>query len=136
MTSGLRFPSPEASGIRELLRFLLVGCVATAVNASVYYLLYGAGVVYPVAMPVGFLSGSVVGYVLNSFFTFGAARRTASSAIGYVGVNLVSLCVGEAVLIVLVERAGLPVLYGSILVICLTTALNYTGAKYVVFRQG
>lgn len=118
----------------QLLRFLAVGCVATAVNGAVYYLLYHAGVIYPVAMPAGFLSGSVVGYVLNSMITFGAARG-ATGAAGYVAVNLFSLCVGEGVLVLLVERAGLPVLQGSVLVIFLTTALNFLGAKFIVFRH-
>jgi len=135
MASGMGFPAAGSSGLGQLLRFLAVGCVATAVNATIYYLLYKAGVIYSVAMPAGFVSGSVVGYVLNSFFTFGAARRTAASALGYVSVNLLSLAVGEAVLLLLVERVGLAILYGSILVIFLTTALNFAGAKYVVFRQ-
>ncbi len=135
MRFGVRFPTASSSGLGQLLRFLVVGCVATAVNVTIYYLLYRTGVIYSVAMPAGFVSGSVVGYVLNSFFTFGAARRTVGSAAGYVAVNLFSLAVGETVLLLLVERVGLAILYGSILVIFLTTALNFAGAKYVVFRR-
>ena len=41
----------------QVLRFLLVGAVATALNAAVYYGLYASGVGYAVAMPAGFVCG-------------------------------------------------------------------------------
>lgn len=48
-------------------------------------------------------------------------------------VNLFLLCVGEAVLVTLVEGAGLSVLASSAAVLFITTALNFPGAKFFAF---
>lgn len=123
----------RASGLRQVARFLVVGVVSTLINISIYWLLYRAGLAYALAMPIGFVSGAVFGYFANSVFTFAAPRRTLAAALRYITVNLVSLAVGEAVLIGLVEQAGLSVAVSSGMVLFVTTALNFLGAKFFAF---
>lgn len=121
--------------LRQLLLFLLVGSLSTAVNATIFYAALQAGLHYQLAMAGGFISGSIVGYSLNSRFTFLEGSRSLNQALRYLAVNLFSLAAGSAVLFVLVEWVYLGLLPASVLVIVLTTGTNYFGCRSLVFTR-
>lgn len=117
----------------QLIRFLMVGGLATLLNSIIFSVLAWGGMPYQLAMTVGFVSGAVFGYLLNSRFTFGAASRSLRQALGYIAVNAFSLLAGVIVLTILVDFAGLGLPVSGVLVICLTTCSNYLGSRYLVF---
>lgn len=119
---------------RTLLVFLCVGCVATLLNYSVFSLLFVIlQTNYLVASAVGFISGAVLGYILNKSLTF---KDTSSFSLkvfmSYIAVNVVSLSLSLILLEVLV-RSGVNPLVANFFCIGLTAVTNYLGIKKFVF---
>jgi putative flippase GtrA len=126
---------PANSTMRQLVRFLVVGGIATLFNSVIFYGLIQIGVHYRWSMMTGFIAGASLAYLLNSRFTFHAAGWSLMAAIRYLAVNLFSLLVGVAFLSGLVEGLGCGLLLAGFLVICLTTCLNFLGSRLLVFSK-
>lgn len=124
-------PEPLA---REMIRFALIGILATVIHYSILFgLVHGADVLPIIATTVGYAVSLVVSYVLNRRFTFHVATPIATSfakfAVVYgVGMGLNawivdSLVAMDAVLIAAQLAASTVVLFW-----------NYLGARFVAFR--
>ena len=92
---------------RRLIKYGLVGAVNTAVDWSVFGLLYHfAGLPAYVSHALGFIAGSVCGYTLNSRFTFREGRgRTRAQGAQYIGIDA-ALFVLSSGLMKLMEDGG------------------------------
>ena len=64
----------------EIFRFALVGACSTSVDLLFSFSLKWAGLHGDIATAVGFLAGFVVGYYLNSRFTFHSKESAVSSS--------------------------------------------------------
>ena len=126
----------RAPVILQIVRFLVVGGIATLLNSAVFYGLVRAGAHYRLSMATGFISGAGLAYLLNSRFTFHGGGWSLSAAMRYFAVNLFSLLVGVAFLSVLVEGLACGLLPAGALVICLTACLNFIGSRWLVFSKG
>jgi putative flippase GtrA len=124
-------PEPLA---REMVRFALIGILATVIHYSILFgLVRGADVPPIIATTVGYAISLVASYVLNRRFTFHVATPIAISfakfAVVY-GVGMAlnawivdSLVAMDAVLIAAQLAASTVVLFW-----------NYLGARFVAFR--
>lgn len=124
-------PEPLA---REMVRFALIGILATVIHYSILFgLVHGADVLPIIATTVGYAISLVASYVLNRRFTFHVATPIAISfakfAVVY-GVGMAlnawivdSLVAMDAVLIAAQLAASSVVLFW-----------NYLGARFVAFR--
>jgi putative flippase GtrA len=90
------------------------------------------GVPYLVAAGAGYVSGVFLGYGLNRWWTFGV--RDSHAMLAYGGLYTATLLVSLVLLRVLVESVGLAPTFANLLVIVVTTILNFVGSKYVVFK--
>ena len=118
----------------QVLRFLVVGAAATTVNYSVFLIMLFGNYPYTLAMPTGFIAGTVLGYLLNNAWTF--ARSTATNKMArYVIVYCATLLLGFSSITILVEVAGLSPELANALTLILTTATNFLGSKYFAFRK-
>lgn len=122
--------------LQQFYRFLGVGLLSTLVNYAVFYFLLKVGLAYQVSAAIGFCVGLVCGYSLNTRWTYSVTGRIPRSVLGaYVGVYLTSLCVGIAVIHLLVELFSLSPTVANVFAICVTTVTNFIGTKFVVFRR-
>lgn len=122
---------------RQVVLFLVVGAFATAVNYLVFlFFLNILGIWYIVSSWIGYFSGVVLGYWLNSVYTFSAKDQISRrSLFVYIFVYTLSLCIGSVLLYILVEFLKLSPEAGNILVIFQTTTTNFLGCKYLVFKK-
>ncbi len=60
----------------SIVRFGLVGVVSTAIDITLLNLLSKIGTKVWIATGVGFLAGTITGYLLNSMFVFQQAYTT------------------------------------------------------------
>lgn len=123
-------------GDSHLLRFLVVGGVATLINYAVFYMLFrGAGIGDKAASASGFLTGVMVGYVFNKSWTFRHTGATSFALVGkYLLVYFASLVMSLGLLYVLVDLGGMDPRVANVICILFTTCTNFAGTKMVVFR--
>ena len=119
----------------RLISYGIMGVINTGVEYIIFYLLYRL-VRLPIeaSQALGYLSGSVCGYFLNSNVTFREGKgRTHAQFIQYVGLDLILAAASSGVMGV-VERQSLPILPLKILITACVTLIHYIVYKYFVFR--
>ena len=122
---------------RHLPKFLIVGVIGTAINYLVFYLMYSIwNVHYILACIVGYISGLFLGFYLNKEWTFKRNDYVFSGkslVLKYICLYGFTLVVAVLVLYLIAEIANVDPLFGYIVSIFCSTALNFYGLKYVVF---
>ena len=119
----------------RLISYGIMGVINTGVEDIIFYLLYRL-VHLPIeaSQALGYLSGSVCGYFLNSNVTFREGKgRTRAQFIQYVGLDLFLAGISSYVMGV-VERQGWPILPLKILITACVTLIHYIVYKHFVFR--
>jgi putative flippase GtrA len=146
---------------RQLLRFLIVGCVNVLVTFIVFVFCYrhlqlgplvldaigplhdwlagslgrggDASIDAAVANSVGYLAGMINSFLLNKFWTFGARGKTLVQARRFLALNLTSLAASTAVVFVLVDVLRAPYLHVFVATVAATTALHYFANRHWTF---
>jgi len=123
--------------IRPAARFAITGGLSTLVNYGLFFSLYTfAHSHYTVAYIAGYLAGVVVGFLLNKRWTFESRHTSVRTEIPrYLALYIVTLLIGTGVLSLLVEIGGIDPRISNILVLGLTTVLNFIGASLFVFKK-
>lgn len=121
----------------QLARFLVVGCCTVGVDFVCYRALLALDVPTTVAKAVSFAVATVLAYVLNRLWTFGAAGGvgTALSFVALYGTTLlVNVGVNAAMLALLDDRA-LHVEVAFLTAQAVSTTINFAVMRQVVFAR-
>ena len=123
---------------RRFIRFFFVSGVATVLNFAVFYAMHKLFFIdYRVASGVGFFCGVILGYFLNSRWTFRStdADNPKRQFFKYYIVYLFSLAVNLVMMDVLVEYVGIYPSLANIMTIGFTFVSNYLGTRFWVFKK-
>lgn len=120
---------------RRIIIFGFVGVLNTLVDYGVFALCYEmAGIPISVSQVLGYMSGSVFGYFMNSRVTFREGRgRTKAQGAQYIGIDIVLTLLSGAFMH-WVEQQGWPVYVIKIFVTMAVAVIHYIIYKLVVFR--
>lgn len=120
---------------KRLIKYGIVGVINTLVDYAVFTLVYQLAKVSPdVSQIVGFMCGSVCGYVLNSSFTFREGRgRTKGQFWQYVGVDI-ALALFSGGMMRLASAAGINAYLTKLVLTAAIMLLHYIIYKYIVFK--
>ncbi len=127
--------------LSNFIKFFIVGCIAFTTDIALYFLFLKLGLPSIFSKALSFVCGLLVGYVLNSFFTFNQAKISKVKFSKYILVYFVSLVanitVNEQTVIYLQDTIWKEfVLLGA--VICATIVsllMNFFGLRYYVFKD-
>jgi putative flippase GtrA len=134
--------SAVGSPLQQVLRFLVVGATATAIDAVAYLLLVEAGTVPFAAKALSYAAGTLLGFLGNKFWAFGSARRSVGEPVTYGALYLATLAVNVGTnTLVLGCLSGMfsPEWERGIAFVVatgVTTTLNFLGLRFVTFRGG
>lgn len=120
----------------QLLRFGVVGSLNTGVDLAAFSLLVYAGVPYLLAQCASFLLGTCNSYWLNRRWTF--RRKDAANAregAKFLILNVLTLAATSALLALLHQAAGWPVIGGKLGATAAGFVLNYAGNRLWVFES-
>lgn len=123
----------------ELLKFMSVGVLNTAVDASVYVALTRIAGIYA-AQPVtaklfSFLAATLCSFMLNRSWTFKVTTALTSSEVArFYASSTLGLAVNVSAMYALVHLFGIYDLVALVLTTAATFAVNFTLAKLWVFR--
>ncbi|WP_281541806.1 GtrA family protein [Maribacter aestuarii] len=118
---------------KQLGKFVVSGLIAVVVDFSTYFLLNNyTG--HNVAKGISFLTGSIVAYVLNKFWTFHTKEFSGTQLFRFFFLYVTTLAVN-----VLVNKGILNlfnnVLFGFLCATGASTILNFLGQKFWVFKK-
>jgi putative flippase GtrA len=126
--------------VGQAARFAAIGVLNTSVDFGVFLLALAFLTSSLVAANVLSWTVAVTGsYVMNSFITFAAesGRRLRFRAYaGFIGSGLAGLVANTATLLVAAELLLLPVVLAKVLAIGVSFLVNFSLARFVVFRPG
>ena len=126
--------------VGQAARFAAIGVLNTCVDFGVFLLALAFLTSSLVAANVLSWTVAVTGsYVMNSFITFAAesGRRLRFRAYaGFIGSGLAGLIANTATLLVAAELLLLPVVLAKVLAIGVSFLVNFSLARFVVFRPG
>jgi putative flippase GtrA len=123
---------------RQICRFLVIGAISTCVSYLVFILLFRVfDVHYILSSALGFFAGILFGYPANRRWTFGVSKseKKAASVYKYFSTYIFSLFVGMILLRITVEWFLVMPELANVLVICVTTLMNFLGTKLWVFKK-
>lgn len=120
---------------RRIIIFGIVGVMNTLVDYAVFAACYElAGIPIALSQVIGYMSGSVFGYFMNSGITFREGRgRTKAQGAQYIGIDVV-LTLASGGFMHWVESRGWPVYIIKIFVTVAVALIHYIVYKFVVFR--
>lgn len=126
------------SWAHEKVRFLLVGLVNTGFGYGVFAALVltaGQLLHYLVVLLIAHVLGVLEAFVLHRWLTFRVRGRVLGDLMRFWGVYLVALLANIALLPVLVELIGLPVLVAQAVALLVLAVGSYVGHKRFSFRR-
>lgn len=124
---------------KQAVKFGIVGVSSSLIDLIVYSaLFYFLGILPSIAKTLGYISGSIFGFIVNRRWTFRSNRSVRSSALPYALFYAVSL--GLNVL----TNSGILMIFGKdnpvvfVCAFCIATGVaatsNFLGLKFIVFR--
>jgi putative flippase GtrA len=130
--------TPLLAFVLQAARFAAVGVVNTCVDFCVFMLAITYLTSSLIAANMSSWAVAVTGsYVMNSFITFAAEsgrQLTLSAFMRFVGSAIFALIANTTALLIAVKVLLLPVLVGKVLAIGMSFAINFSLARFVVFR--
>lgn len=120
----------------QLLRFGFVGATGYVVNLAVYAAcVHAVGIDFRLASVVAFLVGVANNFWLNRHWTFGARQdHPARQAIKFFVVALLAYGVSYAVLVSLVNGAGMDKVIAQAIAVIAGMPLSFAGQKLWTFK--
>lgn len=120
----------------QATRFIGVGIISAVINYSLFYaLLFLGSVNYLVSSSVGYLAGLLLGFFLNSNWTFGRYNLNQDILASYLFVYVSSLSLGLILLRILVHNFYVLPEIANIAILVFTTLSNFIGLKFWVFKR-
>jgi putative flippase GtrA len=122
-------------------RFVVVGCANFVVSFAAFYASYmylplgessGRGAVSNV---LAYCAGLINSFVLNRLWTFRAEGHVAAHAVRFGLLNAATLVGSTVVVLLLVDRAGLPALAVWLPLTLAILATHYLGMKHWAFAE-
>lgn len=128
-------PKPTSGLKGELLRFLVVGGIAVALDAASYWALMHFGQMSPVwAKRASFGIGSVWAFFANKYFTFAARELRASEPFLFAIVYVAGWFLNSVTHDLVLGWFGLKWL-AFLAATGVSTCSNFIGQKFLVFRR-
>lgn len=117
----------------QILRFLVAGCSAVLTDMIVYYVLK-MHIEPSIAKTISFLSGTILSYIVNKFWTFEKTSKSRIEALKFISLYLMTLCI-NVIINYLVLNLSSSSLLGFFAATGTSTVLNFIGMKWWVFAK-
>ena len=117
---------------RELNKFLVAGLSAVGTDLLVYYLLLNF-LSSEVSKGISFLTGSVVAFIINKFWTFKKPKKSYKEMIQFGALYSITLGLNVMINKIVLDYTSL-VLFSFLIATGVSTVLNFVGQKWWVFK--
>jgi len=118
--------------IKELLRFGVVGVVATAIHYAVYWLLF-TRINETVAYSIGYSVSFLLNYYLSARFTF-RRKTSVRNGLGFVGAHAFNYILQVTLLNIFIY-SGISRSLAPVPVYCIAVPVNFMVVRFVFRRN-
>jgi len=119
----------------EILKFLVGGSTAVFTDFIIYKLLMNFGIDRNSAKAISFVCGSIVGFIINKYWTFKSSvfsiKEIFKYTILYVVTAFINSQVNKYVMLVFKHE-----LFAFLCATGVSTILNFLGQKFLIFKKG
>lgn len=125
-------------GVRQFMKFAVVGASGALVSFAVYHALLHFKVDLPLAFAVGFIMGGVNNYWWNRLWTFRSTGHMGKELAQFLTVSAIALGLGLLITLELNTHLGAFQLRNSLIWLCGTVGgmgVNFFVNKYWTFRH-
>jgi putative flippase GtrA len=126
----------RSESVRQISRFLVIGCTSVVIDFVVYALLTRARLSPPLAKGLSYLAGMLFGFLGNKFWTFESSRKSTSEPITYILLYAATLGVNVAINSGVLALFADAKLFAFLVATGVTTVLNFLGMRWITFREG
>ena len=133
-----RVLSTSYPSLMRIVRFVVSGGTATAVNLGILFVLtHLFGLWYLLSSVIAFLGAFFVSFTMQKYWTFedDSTSRLRSQALIYLSIILVGLGVNTALIYSFVEYARLHYVVAQLISGIFIAVMNYFSYKHLVFRE-
>lgn len=121
--------------LKQFMRFLSVGVIATAIHYAVLIALKESGLLSPTsASAVGFVISAVGNYLMNYHFTFRSGRKHTEALPRFASVALAGLALNALTMETLSAKMGLHYLLAQVVATGLVLVWNFAANRWWTFR--
>ena len=132
---------------KHILRFLVIGCLSVLMDALIYYVLTNLlNLQLDVSKAISYLSGMLIGFIGNKYWTFQSNLKTAREPIMYFIVYAATFfinigCNRAAYSFFHDPQTGgmsdqIEKVLAFLIATGITTILNFLGMRFIAFRSG
>ena len=119
---------------KEILKFLVGGGTAVIIDFLVYKILMIVGIERTIAKTISFICGSIVGFIINKYWTFKSPKFQIKEILKYTILYIITAFINSQV------NKYTLLLFGSefFAFLCATgvsTILNFLGLKFLIFTR-
>ena len=120
----------------KLIKFCIVGGLNTLITLGVYYLLVFLGVNYLISNIFGYFAGIVNSYIFNNSWVFrDSSKKHVFKITKFLLINAIVLLLSEGLLYLFVSIFGIGKYFAILIVVPITTIINYLCYNYFVFSK-
>lgn len=120
--------------LRSFMMFGLVGILNTGVDVAVFTLLTWWQTAWLAAQVIAYVCGVLNSFLMNRKFTFKQQGAVTKGLIRFLMLNVVTLGITSACMLVLHENMGSPLWFSKGAATLLGVMLNFAGSRWWVFR--
>ena len=119
---------------KEILKFLIGGGTAVIVDFLTYKIFMILGVERTVAKTLSFICGSIVGFIINKYWTFKSSKFEIKEILKYIVLYIVTAFINSQVnkyILLLFESE----MFAFLCATGVSTILNFLGQKFLIFNK-
>ena len=119
---------------KEILKFLVGGGTAVIVDFLTYKIFMILGVERTVAKTLSFICGSIVGFIINKYWTFKSSKFEIKEILKYIVLYIVTAFINSQVnkyILLLFESE----MFAFLCATGVSTILNFLGQKFLIFKK-
>lgn len=127
---------------RQIIHYLIAGCLTTAVSLSVYYVLTatvfdpGSGLQIQITNLISWIAAVTFSYYVNRRYVFESKEGRILKELKSFYISRIStLMLDMFIMFVFVTRLGINDRFVKLLVQVIVTVMNYILSKWLVFRR-
>ena len=117
----------------QFLKYIIFGGVGVVVDYFIFLLLINQGVFYQTANAGGYLSGTVVSFLLNRKLTFHILDKAFYRFIVFIGVAFLGYLLSMVLLFVFVESVSLDAKSAKLLTLPIIAIFQFTINRKITF---
>lgn len=125
---------------REGWRYLIFGALATVVNIVAYSIVfYVAHINNAISNIIAWVIAAVFAYLTNKFMVFISKAKNKKALLkeitSFFGCRLITLLIDEIIMILSVDKLGLPAFIMKVIANIVVIILNFILSKLVIFKK-